>query len=95
MAEVIWTNRALTDLEDIGDYISKDSYKYALNTIQKLFNSVEILKTMPKSGRIVPEVNKENIRELIKGNYRVIYMLREDGKIDILTVHHSARILNI
>ena len=39
----------------------------------------------------MPEINRENIRELIEGNYRIIYKILEENKIDILTIHHSAR----
>ena len=50
-----------------------------------------ILKTQACSGKNVLEINQENIRELIEGNYRIIYKIVEDNQIDILTIHHSAR----
>ena len=46
---------------------------------------------MPKVGRIVPEKNDENIRELIEGNYRIIYEIRGEDRIEVLLVHHSSR----
>lgn len=57
-------------------------------------NQARILKTQVRSGKIVPEINKENIRELIEGNYRIIYKIVQDNRIDILTIHHSARDLS-
>ena len=50
MAEVKWTDQALVDLNDIGDYISKDSVRYAEITVQKLFYSTEILESQPFAG---------------------------------------------
>ena len=94
MAEVIWTNGSLSDLVDIAEYIEKDSPKFAQITIKKLYNRVEILNSNPRLGPVVPESDNENIRELIEGNYRIIYKIIED-QIYVMTVHHSARELNI
>ncbi|MES4785391.1 MAG: type II toxin-antitoxin system RelE/ParE family toxin [Nitrospiraceae bacterium] len=52
-----------------------------------------IARDAPESGRIVPETNDPNFREVILGNYRLIYRLRS-GDVQILTVHHGARKLN-
>jgi len=46
----------------------------------------------PYSGKVVPEFNKEYIRELIRGNYRLVYQIVGENRIDILTVHHCARL---
>jgi len=94
MVEINWTIRALDDLEDIAQYISKDSEKYAKITIQKLFNSPDVLSQNPKLGRVVPEFKIETIREIIKGNYRIVYKIISAKSIDILAVHHSARHLS-
>jgi toxin ParE1/3/4 len=93
MAEVIWSDSAIQDLNDIGEYISKDSEKYAEITVNQLFSSTDILEDQPKAGKIVPEFEIESIRELIRGNYRIVYQLIEDQLIQILAVHHSARLL--
>lgn len=69
MVELIWTDQAINDLGDIGNYIAENSEKYAKLTVKKLFERPDILKTFPQAGRIVPEKNTENIRELIEGNY--------------------------
>jgi toxin ParE1/3/4 len=92
MVEVIWTNYALADLESIASYISKDSEKYAEVTVKKLFYRTDILKSFPYSGRMVPEKGIKTIRELIEGNYRIIYEIIEE-KIYVLSVHHSARLI--
>lgn len=90
MVKVIWTRRSLIDLEDIADYISKDSVKFAKITVDGLFREALRLEDNPLIGRIVPEVNNEKFRELIKGNYRIIYFY-DDNKVNILTIHHSSR----
>jgi plasmid stabilization system protein ParE len=93
MVKVKWTDFALENLVAIGDYIERDSYFYARRVVNSLFNSVDILEQHPCAGRIVPEFNNINIRELIRGNYRIVYKLAGDTNIDIITVHHSARLL--
>ncbi len=93
MVKVVWTQRALDDLKDIGDYISKDSFKYAKITLEKLVETESIIENYPLLGRFVPEINDKTIREIIKGNYRVIYQIRKETSIFILTVFHSARSL--
>jgi addiction module RelE/StbE family toxin len=94
MVKIVWTNYAYRDLKDIFDYISKDSKKYALLQIDRIKKKVKILYKNPKSGRIVPEINHNNIRELIEGNYRIIYLIKSTERIDILSIFHSARILD-
>jgi toxin ParE1/3/4 len=54
---------------------------------------VKILKNQQNIGSVVPELNSPKVRELILGNYRIIYEIISKNRIDILTVHHSARLL--
>jgi addiction module RelE/StbE family toxin len=93
MVEIIWTDQALADIEHIAEFISKDSEKYARRQVKKFFDRAAILKSNPFSGRTVPEINNENIRELIINSYRIIYLVVTPGKLSILTVHHGARLL--
>ena len=81
---------AIEDLRLIHDYISKDSKRYAVRFIEKLFERVDQLKSFPKSGRVVPELNLESIRELIEGNYRIVYKISAN-QVAIIRVHHAAR----
>lgn len=94
MVEVNWTYQALNDLQDIAEYIAQDSERYASLMVDRLFSAPDILQDHPRSGRIVPELNIEGIRELIEGSYRIIYLIVSENQIDILTVHHSARLLS-
>jgi len=90
MVKVVWSEFAIEDLKSIYDYISKDSKIYASRFVEKLILRVDQLETNPKSGRIVPEFNIETLRELVEGNYRIIYKLNADF-IGIVRVHHSSR----
>lgn len=93
MVKVIWTDSAIQDLNEIGDYIANDSVRYAEITVQKLFNAVDILEKYPLLGKIVPEFEDENLKELIRGSYRIVYQIIGEFRIDILTVHNCARLI--
>ena len=95
MAEIRWTNYAFLDLKNIFDYIARDSKKYAYHQTKKLQEKTKILKDNPNLGRKVPELDKDDIRELIEGNYRIIYKILSKDQIDIISVFHSARLLRI
>jgi len=94
MVKVVWTDSAILDLDSIGEYIAKDSIRYAEITVTELFESVDILESFPKSGSIVPEFNNKNIRQLIRGNYRIVYLIVDEFRIDVLTVHNCARLIS-
>lgn len=90
MAQINWTKKSLKDLKAINDYISLDSAFYARRFVAKLISRVDQLIEFPESGRIVPEKNDPEIRELIEGNYRIFYRLQME-KITVLRIHNSAR----
>jgi plasmid stabilization system protein ParE len=92
MVEINWTKFALQDLNEIAEFISKDSVRYAQMTVKYLFESLSLLKSHPKAGRIVPEFNESNLRELIRGSYRIVHRIVAKDRVDILTVHHASRL---
>ena len=94
MAKIIWTARSLRDLEEIGEYISKDSLRYAKLTLEQLLGAAKLIEMNSLVGRIVPETGQRNIREIITGNYRIIYKIKTRGNAYILTVHHTSRLLS-
>ncbi len=94
MAEIKWTEQALDDVDSIAEYIARDSTHYARLFAHKIFKSVKRLHSFPESGRIVPEIGRPEIREIILGNYRIIYRIN-DNLVEIITVYHAARLLNI
>ena len=91
MVKVEYTQQAISDIDDIANYISNDSSYYASLQVEKLFNKTEILEYHPHIGRVVPELNIKSIRELIEGNYRIIYRVVNKDCIHILTIHHSRK----
>lgn len=90
MVKIIWTELALEDLHSIHEYIAKDSKRYADRFVEKVIERVDQLELFPKSGRVVPEFNLQSLRELIEGNYRIIYKITA-RHIAIVRVHHAAR----
>lgn len=93
MALILWTDQAIADLENIADYISKDSTRYASIVIDNIIKSASLLENQPMLGRIVPEFEIDSIREIIIGKYRIVYSIVSQDRIDILTIHHSSRLL--
>jgi len=92
MVEIRWTNRAIDDMLNIADYIGRDSKKYAKLQVDRFFQKVTILETHPQAGKIVPEINRKNLRELLVSDYRIIYKVISKTQIDIITIHHGARL---
>lgn len=91
MASIVWTLQAAADIRDILDFISKDSRRYAVNQVRKIQQATKTLKNNPFAGRVVPEIGTAHIRELIEGQYRIVYRINDSNLIEILTVHHAAR----
>lgn len=92
MAKIIWSELALDDLKNIHDYISKDSMIYANRVIEKIIQRIDQLENFPKSGRVVPELNNNSIRELIQNNYRIIYKVTTQ-EIFIVSIHHTSKLM--
>lgn len=90
--KLVWTHEALEKLDEIEEYISKDSPARAEKFINQLISRAEYLLKNPNKGRIVPEFFIQELRELIFENYRIVYLLREDS-IEILTVFESHRLI--
>ena len=94
MAQINWTSQALDDLQAIGDFIARDTPAFAQVLVDKVFDAVQRLENFPRSGRIVPEINQENIREIILGSYRIVYLV-DGNDVNILTVFHASRLLKV
>ncbi|HCG9162716.1 TPA: type II toxin-antitoxin system RelE/ParE family toxin [Vibrio parahaemolyticus] len=90
MAEVIWTEPALSDLNDIAEYIALENIVAAKQLVQTIFSKVERLQTFPESGRILPELEHISYREVVVNPCRVFY--KQDGdKVFILFVMRAER----
>ena len=92
--KIIWSPLAVDRASEIAEYIAQDNPSASAKWVEDLFEKVQLLESSPKSGRMVPEIHREDIRELIYGNYRIIYRL-ETKKVAILTVRHGKQILPI
>ena len=90
--KIFWSPLSLERTAEIAEYISLDNPSAAERWVENIFNRVKVLQSSPKAGRKVPEVEREEIRELIYGNYRIIYRV-EKSKISILTLRHGKQIL--
>ncbi|NJL28664.1 MAG: type II toxin-antitoxin system RelE/ParE family toxin [Thermoanaerobaculia bacterium] len=95
MARIRWTLQALDDIDAICDFIARDAPRTAKKFGQRLYEAVEPLERFPQSGLIVPELGRSNIRELRLKKYRIIYRLLDKETVEILTVYHSARLLDL
>ena len=90
MSRIRWTPQAVEDLQAIRDFIARDSEHYALLVVQRLVEAIDVLEDFPAVGRRVPEHAREDLRELVRPPYRVVYRL--SGEVaHILTVFHASR----
>lgn len=78
MAEIIWTEPALSDLKEVADYIALDKFDAARKLVKKVFSTVDRLEQFPESGRIPPELENSRYREVIVGPCRVFYRIDKD-----------------
>ncbi len=92
--KIIWSPLAINRASEIADYIARDKPTAAKRWINEVFIKVEQLKSSPQVGRVVPEISDNKFRELIYGNYRIIYRT-EIKQISILTIRHGKQILPI
>ena len=88
--KVNWTEAARAQLRDIRGFVAGSSPQYATKMVDRLTRRSQQIAKFPRSGRIVPEANDVNIREVLEGPYRIIYHILED-EIDIIAVVHGAR----
>ena len=92
--KIVWSPLAVDRVSEIAEYIAQDKPSAAENWINIVFSKVEQLKSSPEIGRIVPEIRNKQFRELIYGNYRIIYRIAKK-QISILTIRHGKQILPI
>jgi plasmid stabilization system protein ParE len=95
MAKLVWSPASLRDIASIVAFIAADSPVAAKRFREKLLARTRQLKTTPLMGGYVLEDESRTYRELLHGNYRVIYRCDIAGKTAyIVAVHHAARLLN-
>lgn len=91
MAEVVWTEPALADLEAIADYIAVENPVAAGEFIRRVFSHIDNLEQHPRLGRTPPELEDSRYREIVEPPCRVFY--RQEGKeLFILHVMRAERL---
>ncbi|MEM0912895.1 MAG: type II toxin-antitoxin system RelE/ParE family toxin [Pseudomonadota bacterium] len=90
MAQVIWTEPALEDINEIAEYIALDNPIAARDLVRRLIESVKRLKEFPESGRVPPEFDDFRYRELVVGPCRIFYRV-DDTTIFVLYVMRGER----
>lgn len=91
--EVKWAQAAFDDLDAIANYIGKDSPNYAATFVRDALEAGFSLSRMAERGRVVPEWHEKTIRELLLGNYRLIYRVMET-QVYVIGFVHGARDLD-
>jgi toxin ParE1/3/4 len=90
--KISWSPIAAERLEDLYEYISVDNKLAAKKLVDRIFKKVETLAKNPERGRRVPETNREEIREVFEGEYRIIYRI-ESKRVSILTIRNFRQLL--
>lgn len=86
MAEVIWTQPALQELDAIADYIALDNPQAARRLVRQVFEKARQLETFPRSGRMPPELSDTTYRELLIAPCRIFYRIENDN---VLIIHNQ------
>ena len=94
MVEIRWSPLAIEDYDSLIRYYEKTTPKFAQNLAKKIIYIIENLTKFPKMGRIVPELEIKEIREIIYRNFRIIYRLKKDI-LEIARIIHGSRILSL
>ena len=91
--EVVWSQEAAADLEAIAEYIAKDSAFYAAAFVTEIRDASRTLIEFAERGRVVPELDNPEVRELLIKDYRLIYFVAEKH-VTVLAVIHGAKRLS-
>lgn len=92
--EVVWSPRAVEDVEAIALYISADSTAYAAAVVKRILEATRKLSRFPFTGRVVPEFDDVNIREQFAYSYRIIYRI-QDETVTVAAVIHGKQLLEL
>ena len=92
MAQIVWTEPALTALDAIADYIALDDPGAAQGLVRRVFQHVEQLADHPRSGARPPELKRSRYRQITEPPCRVFYRHEKDH-VYILFVMRSEQLL--
>ena len=89
MPTIAWTEEAQRWLEDIFEYIALDNPQAAARTVQEIYERAQVLASHPEIGHRYL-ASPRNVRILLYGHYRIAYLVKDDGNIDVLGVFHGS-----
>ena len=89
MAQIRWSLTAAGDVEQHEAYLARDSAVYAARLTAGILSAVEKVAEFPNLGRLVPEFQREDLRELVYGSYRIVYLREDEGVTGVRVVHGS------
>jgi len=89
MATIAWTDEARQWIEEIFEYIAADNPQAAARTVQGIYERAQVLAKFPEIGHRY-QASPRNVRVLLYGHYRIAYLVKDDGNIDILGVFHGS-----
>ena len=90
MAKVNWTREAEGWLKDIFDYVATDSPDAAVRVVTGIYLKAQVLSEFPQIGHRYESVADREVRILLYGHYRIGYVVKPGGDVDILGVFHGA-----
>lgn len=89
MAEIVWTAEAQRWLEDIYQFIAADNPDAAARVVSDIYQRAQVLKQHPQLGYCYTP-SRRDVRILLYGHYRIAYLVKAEGNIDVLGVFHAA-----
>ena len=93
--KVKWTEVAWSDIEEVSDYIAKDSLYYAASFVREVRDAARSLTRLAERGRVVPEFGDPTVHELFVGRYRLIYQVTEQTVYIIGFIHGARDLLSL
>jgi len=90
MVKVVWTEKALAWLQAVHDYIAQDNPATAERIVQAIHDKAALLSRYPELGYRFERHPDKNLRILLYGHYRIAYLIKNEGQIDIVGVFHAA-----
>lgn len=90
MAEIAWTLEAASSLEEIHDYIAKQSATAALNVVSGIYDKIQLLRDHPRIGQRYAPITDREVREILYGHYRIAYLIETEDRLEILGIFHGA-----
>jgi len=93
LAKVVWTTEAERWLLKIHDYIAADSPVNAFNVVHSIYQRAQILKDFPLAGQAYRSPSGREVRILLWGHYRIVYLVRSDDELHVIGVFHGAMLI--